>query len=253
MVTTWTGAAGPTSDNNYALSDANNWSNGVPNRDNGQGPDVVFNNAGTVILNGSMVNTSDGGSLTVTGNSTVTVSGTRYMGNVTVGSGSTLNIGQTDFKSSEILLNGTLNVSVCGSDPGGNGARLVFGIEGIMNVAQGFWGASNFNVSGMLATFSTDIALGEFQFVTRTLITSASFNGGSLSLGEFTSADGSALTKVSGEMTGNAADHQGQYYLYTEGGNLKVQYVVAGGIPEPATASLSLIGLAALMMRRRRA
>lgn len=54
-------------------------------------------------------------------------------------------------------------------------------------------------------------------------------------------------------MEGDAADYQGQYYIYTEGGNVKVQYVVAGAVPEPATATLSLLGLAALMMRRRRA
>lgn len=48
-------------------------------------------------------------------------------------------------------------------------------------------------------------------------------------------------------MEGNAADYQGQYYLYTEDGNVKVQYVVAGAVPEPATATLSLLGLASLM------
>ncbi len=53
-------------------------------------------------------------------------------------------------------------------------------------------------------------------------------------------------------MEGNAADYQGQYYLYTEDGNVKVQYVVAGAVPEPATATLSLLGLASLMLRRRR-
>lgn len=116
-----------------------------------------------------MVDTSDGGGITVTGNSNVTVGGTRYTGNVTVGSGSTLNLGQVDFKSSDITLDGTLNLTVCGIDPGGNGARLVFGIGGIMNVNQKIWGASSFSVSGLLATTSTDLTVGEFQFVTRTL------------------------------------------------------------------------------------
>ena len=77
--------------------------------------------------------------------------------------------------------------------------------------------------------------MGEFQFVTRTLVTSAGFDGGSISLGDFTAEDGSALTKASGLMEGNAADYQGQYYLYTENGDVKVQYVVAGVVPEPAT------------------
>lgn len=253
MVTEWTGGAGPTEGDTYELGNADNWSNGVPARGNGQGPDVVFNNAGTVNINGSMVDTSDGGSITVTGTSNVTVGGTRYTGNVTVGSGSTLNLGQVDFKSSDITLDGTLNLTVCGIDSSGNGARLVFGIGGIMNVQQGLWGASGFSVSGLLATTSTNLAAGQFQFVTRTLITSAGFNDGSISLGDFTAEDGSALSKASGVMEGNAADYQGQYYLYTENGDLKVQYVVAGAVPEPATATLSLLGLAALMMRRKRA
>ena len=253
MATEWTGAAGPTEGNTYELGNAGNWSNGVPSRDGNQGPNVIFNNTGTINVSGNMVDTSDGGSITVTGNSNVTVGGTRWTGNVTVGSGSTLNLGQVDFKSSDITLDGTLNLTVCGIDSGGDGARLVFGIGGILNVSQKMWGASSFSVSGLLATVSTEMAAGEFQFVTRTLVTTGGFDGGSMSLGDFTAEDGSALTKASGPMEGNAADYQGQYYLYTENGTVKVQYVVAGAVPEPATATLSLLGLAALMMRRRRA
>ena len=46
MVTEWTGGAGPTEGNTYELGNAGNWSNGIPSRGNGQGPDVIFNNAG---------------------------------------------------------------------------------------------------------------------------------------------------------------------------------------------------------------
>lgn len=253
MVTEWTGGAGPTEGNTYELNNADNWSNGVPSRGNGQGPDVIFNNSGTVNVNGSMVDTSDGGGITVTGNSNVTVGGTRYMGNVTVGSGSTLNLGQVDFKSSDITLDGALNLTVCGIDSGGDGARLVFGIGGIMNVNQKIWGASSFSVSGLLATTSADLTVGEFQFVTRTLVNSAGFEGGDISLGEFLAEDGSSLTKASAKMEGDAADYQGQYYVYKDGNTIKVQYVVGGAVPEPTTATLSLLGLAALMLRRRRA
>lgn len=253
MVTEWTGGAGPTEGNTYELNNADNWSNGVPSRGNSQGPDVIFNNSGTVNVNGSMVDTSDGGGITVTGNSNVTVGGTRYMGNVTVGSGSILNLGQVDFKSSDITLDGALNLTVCGIDSGGDGARLVFGIGGIMNVNQKIWGASSFSVSGLLATTSADLTVGEFQFVTRTLVNSAGFEGGDISLGEFLAEDGSSLTKASAKMEGDAADYQGQYYVYKDGNTIKVQYVVGGAVPEPATATLSLLGLAALMLRRRRA
>ena len=71
MVTEWTGNAVPTEGNTYELGNADNWSNGVPARGNNQGPDVIFNNTGTITLSGSMVDTSDGGSITVTGNSNV--------------------------------------------------------------------------------------------------------------------------------------------------------------------------------------
>ena len=55
MVTEWTGNAGPTEGNTYELGNADNWSNGVPARGNNQGPDVIFNNTGTITLSGSMV------------------------------------------------------------------------------------------------------------------------------------------------------------------------------------------------------
>ena len=58
-----------------------------------------------------------------------------------------------------------------------------------MNVNQKIWGASSFSVSGLLATTSTDLTVGEFQFVTRTLVISAGFDGGSISLGDFTAED----------------------------------------------------------------
>ena len=75
MVTEWTGNAGPTEGNTYELGNADNWSNGVPARSNGQGPDVIFNNTGTINISGSMVDTSDGGSITVTGLASKLISG----------------------------------------------------------------------------------------------------------------------------------------------------------------------------------
>ena len=42
MVTEWTGGAGPTDGNTYELGNAGNWSNGIPSRGNGQGPDCLL-------------------------------------------------------------------------------------------------------------------------------------------------------------------------------------------------------------------
>jgi hypothetical protein len=55
MVTEWTGNAGPTEGNTYELGNADNWSNGVPARGNNQGPDVIFNNTGTITLSGGHI------------------------------------------------------------------------------------------------------------------------------------------------------------------------------------------------------
>ena len=63
-----------------------------------------------------VVDTSDGGSITVTGNSNVTVGGTRWTGNVTIGANSSLSLTQVDFKSSEIILDGIFHLGVCGID-----------------------------------------------------------------------------------------------------------------------------------------
>lgn len=52
-------------------------------------------------------------------------------------------------------------------------------------------------------------------------------------------------TGGAGPTEGNAADHQGQYYIYTEGNTVKVQYVVSG----PATVTFSLLGLVAPQTR----
>lgn len=253
MSTTWTGGAGPTSSNIYDLNNAANWSNGVPSRGSGQGPDLIFSNTGTIVINGGIVDTSDGGSIMVTGNSNVTVSGTRYTGNVTVGAGSVLTKnGSTDFKNSVVNIDGTFNLNVAGVDPASGTIRLIFGIGGIMNISQALWGSSSFNVSGMLGTVSADLTAGTYRFVTRTLITTGGFQTGNVALGAFTDASGGSLTKVGEAMTGNAADYEGKYYLYRDGNTIKVQYVETGAVvPEPATATLGLLGLAALMMRRR--
>nr|WP_290503521.1 AAA family ATPase [Akkermansia sp.] len=46
------------------------------------------------------------------------------------------------------------------------------------------------------------------------------------------------------------AENVGKYQVFTENGKIYVSYI--NGVPESATVSLSLLGLAALMLRRRR-
>lgn len=52
------------------------------------------------------------------------------------------------------------------------------------------------------------------------------------------------------------ADHVGNYRVYVDGNDLKVDYVGArkgGAVPEPSTATLGLLTLSALFLRRKRA
>ncbi len=252
MTTTWTGAAG-----DLNIDNSGNWDKGVPNRDDGEGPHVIFDNAGTLALTGSLKDTSDGGSITVTGFTHVTVNGSRWSGNITIEEGSSLTLGQTDFKSSEIELGGTLNiVDVFGIDSGGNGARVHFGVNGFMDASGvAMWGGSSWVLSGALATTDAALAMGMYEYRERTLLTVGSLPDGMPSLGDFTTADGVTLTLVSEKMTDDAALNADNYYLYIDGNSLKVQYVVegTGAIPESSTATLSLLALAGMAMRRRRA
>ena len=228
MMTEWTGAAGSSN-----LNDSGNWSNGVPARGSGNasGPDVIFNNVGSLVLSGNMVDSSDGGSITVKGsNSNVTISGSQYTGDINVGAGCQLSMGQLDFKNTQMHLDGIFNVSVCGVDGASTqDINIIFGTSGLFNVTQGVWSAGKFSISGLLDTTSASLPSSEFQFVTRTLVSCSQFYDGSMKLGNFTAADGSLLTKTTSAMSGNAADFAGQYYVDQDGAQIKVQYVVGGG------------------------
>lgn len=66
---------------------------------------------------------------------------------------------------------------------------------------------------------------------------------------------GNVLTQVDGPIANPTQDDVGKYWITTNGGawaNVKINYITgADVIPEPATATLGLLGLAALVMRRR--
>ncbi|MFR2949083.1 MAG: hypothetical protein ACLTNK_07080 [Akkermansia muciniphila] len=72
----------------------------VPARGNNQGPDVIHNNTGTITLSGSMVYTSDGGSITVRATAMLRLEPAD--GNVTIEQ-VPLFSSQVDFKSSDII------------------------------------------------------------------------------------------------------------------------------------------------------
>lgn len=115
---TWTGAGG-----GDAVDTAGNWEgDAAPSRQENKGPHLIFNDV-DVTVTGTPPNTSDGGGISVTGNSNVSVSLGQWGGSVYVGAGSTLSTTfSNQIKSMEaeghanIYVDGTLNLTT----PGGN-------------------------------------------------------------------------------------------------------------------------------------
>ncbi|MEG2237371.1 MAG: PEP-CTERM sorting domain-containing protein, partial [Akkermansia sp.] len=97
---------------------------------------------------------------------------------------------------------------------------------------------------------------GEYSVQRRTLVSyTGVVDGGEFNFSNITGDFGSGTTRITeGNLTVDE-EHVGDYKLGYDSKN-KVMYVdyVTGNqsIPEPTTAALSLLGLAGLMMRRRR-
>ncbi|MEG1507056.1 MAG: PEP-CTERM sorting domain-containing protein [Akkermansia sp.] len=115
------------------------------------------------------------------------------------------------------------------------------------------------NVSGAHLGFTGTLNLmfaGEYSVQRRTLVSyTGVVDGGEFNFSNITGDFGSGTTRITdGNLTVDE-NHVGDYKLGYDSTN-KVMYVdyVTGNqsIPEPTTAALSLLGLAGLMMRRRR-
>ncbi len=142
------------------------------------------------------------------------------------------------------------NVTLTGSNNGFNaGTNIDFAtFSGTSTITMGaFWKRGDVNFYGDI-TMEADTF--EYVMFTSTDLQqdSGTWNGAGVNV---TDAKGNVLT-----YSETVTDEAGYYYVekVSENGLTSITlHATAVAVPEPATASLSLLGLAALMMRRRRA
>lgn len=189
------------------------------------------------------------------------VSNPRFDGQFNIGAGCTLNVNAM-FGCGGNHVDGTANIyneyaPQVASD------SLTFGVNGVINFMDGSRNGVEGNnrtttISASLLTGTVTLS-SQYGIEKRYLMAAANGTGFSTGLwqtwnlanGTITSADnnGLVMSKAEGNLVANA-DTFGQYKLGTDGGGVFIEYVVA--TPEPTTASLSLLGLAALLLHRRR-
>ena len=263
---TWTGGAGT---NNWGT--AGNWSSdsgrapAAGDTINISGSSVVWSKTGGSIFGSSstVYNLTNGATLTLgntTASSSLPSSNPRFDGVFNVGAGCTLNVNAM-FAYGSSQIDGTVNVYNI-FDPGANNHSLSFGMNGVINYMEGSKNGleGNDRTTTISASLNTGtVTIGSVYGVEKRYLIAGVPTGNfsttlygrwTLTAGTFTGSDGSALNAAEGDLTASADDF-GKYKLGYDNKGVYVEYVFA--TPEPATASLSLLGLAVLMMRRRRA
>lgn len=257
-----------------AWGTASNWQDADSGSVSGSIPTGNASSAGanTFMLSGNVNIT--GGNMYDSGNQTIVIasgsnvilsdmtsSGTdhRFDGVFQVQENATLTVNVSYFYGSTQIY-GTL--LICGQFAPQAGASLDFGVSGIMKLSDSntFHGVE---ASGRSTSISAVLDVGHgtsYEIVRRQLLdlngaTDFDLNkwGGewAVSAGTIKDTNNNALTAAAGDLVAGE-DTVGQYKLGLDGNNgLYIDYVKA--VPEPAAASLSLLGLAVLMMRRRRA
>ncbi|WP_354830782.1 autotransporter-associated beta strand repeat-containing protein [Akkermansia muciniphila] len=231
-----------------AIGTGANWQGGTaPARQDNKGPHLVFDNK-TVTVTGTTPNTSDGGGVTVTGNSNVTVSLGQWAGSVYVEDGSTLSTSfGNQIKNTEaeghasIFVDGTLNLSTPGGNlnfDNGTGAGSHYwhiGLNGMINLANTTTVTKNDRtwnvevvVSGGGDLGLTNRTLKNDALLTRKFMTTGGDLGGLLDTLRIWMQTGDdaydALTRV------NSLDQlgTGNFILVSNGSGMSVQYKGTG-------------------------
>lgn len=264
---TWTGEG---SDSRWGT--AANWStNSVPT----DGDTIIINDGSSVTWDGTASgvkynsNTSwsvtNGSSLTLSTkdpNSSNPSSNPRFDGSFYIDATSTVTTCATFLEGTSTIL-GTLYVGNL-VDPSSSNAIINFGETGIIKYLDGSKNGieGNNRTLTLGATLNTGIVAegANYTVEKRYLIAGDSGNDFSITLYQtLTLAGGTMTSAASGEalvaaksLTSSVEDF-GKYVLGNDNGGVYVQYVKSDVlIPEPATATLSLLALAGLCARRRR-
>ncbi len=266
---TWTGGAGTTDWQTGA-----NWQGGTaPTLGEGAANTINIGNNSTITNGPQLVQYSGNHIFNIGNNSKVTISGNTNanMGNITLGTGSLFTIntnGTLKMRNTTQIsqIHGTWNVngaSLQSNDDTGtttNGAgrkTLDLGLTGLVNVTYSFF------CSGFKLEASIDAYGDANSFQSRTLI-NAGISGGAISnfdnlLFDVKDSNGSLLTNSTYNSLAdflNAGESTiGTYFFEHNSANKDIivhWYQGAKPIPEPSTATLGLLGLGALILRRRR-
>lgn len=124
-----------------------------------------------------------------------------------------------------------------------------------LQVHLGSTGILNLTNQTTLGTFSFSADLGDlitegaahYQLVTRELVTGL---GSSVTTSNTTITGGTQEVDNVNDLALNA-ENAGKYQVFTQDGKVYVSYI-SGAVPEPATATMGLLGMAALLLRRNR-
>lgn len=158
------------------------------------------------------------------------------------------NGGGNDGGLATINCEGTFNLAYT-RNQGGSGFAADLGKTGIMNLTSSSGAAYTAKIESLKASLETDAIRGERSLIT--LGDNMSFDSTETSI-TVTAADN--WKKVNNEQEAEAAAETGQdtYWITRNGKGIFLSWLKGESVPEPSSATLSLLALAALAARRRR-
>lgn len=147
-------------------------------------------------------------------------------------------------------------MNITGTGASASSAELVqIGARGIVNYFAVDGGATMGSWGNALTLVTLDVNLSltdsPLEVVTRVLASNFSLDDNYKNYWKFSDTKGDSLAGQ--EVTSkDELDLLGEYYFYQDEEGIKVDYVRVKTVPEPCTASLGLLALSSLLLRRRR-